>query len=59
MVRTALRSRMPVFLKGIKIQRNKTEHHQLNKMPVPQCGPSVIFARLQFIYLGILVLPSA
>ena len=59
MVRTAVRSRVPVFLKGIKMQRNKTKHHQLNKMPVPQYGPSVVFAKLQFIYLGILILPSA
>ena len=59
MVRTAVRSRVPVFLKGIKMQRNKTKDHQLNKMPVPQYGPSVVFAKLQFIYLGILILPSA
>lgn len=44
MVRTLVKRRAYVPLKGITIQRNKskTKHYQPNRMPESQCGPSGI-----------------
>lgn len=47
MVGTLVKRRAYVPLKGITVQRykSKTKHHQPNRMPESQCGPSVILAK--------------